>query len=265
MVTIIKFVRTGAYSWELSYSSDKEDPTFYIYLDGVLIAETQQTSYTIALNLDESSVVEVLDDSDIQPMQVFPGKTRLGWFFVEGTDYYRVDEKIDEVWTERKKMPENNGYLQWQSRFLEDGQIHHFRVVPIGVNGNEGTAKEFAVLMVRRPDVPGVNYAYEQVSKQVVIYETDEPPDMCFATTTGTPNIEGNYFYTGIYNNEKYYRIEGGSYFIWSDGDNWIISSALGNKEGPYYARPSVSPMEGIYAAHNGATGTATVTLGSYL
>lgn len=132
------------YSWRLKYSSDLEDPIFYIYLDGVIIAETPQTQYDIAINMNESSVIEVLDDPDTQPMQIFPGKVRLGWFFVEGTDYYRIDEYIGSEWVERYRMPENNGYLSWQSRFLEDNQTHIFRITPVGTNGNEGTAKQFA-------------------------------------------------------------------------------------------------------------------------
>lgn len=177
MVTIESLTRIGLYSWLLKYSSDLEDPWFYIYLDGVLIAETQQTAYNIAISMDEGSVIEVLDDPDIQPMQIFPGKVRLGWFFVAGTDYYRIDEYIGSAWVARYRMPENNGYLSWRSRFLEDGQTHIFRVVPVGTNGNEGTARQFAVLMCRRPDVPDVDYSYNEGTGKVVIFDNDSPPN----------------------------------------------------------------------------------------
>ena len=169
MVTIESLTKIGMYSWRLKYSSDLEDPIFYIYLDGVIIAETPQTQYDIAINMNESSVIEVLDDPDTQPMQIFPGKVRLGWFFVEGTDYYRIDEYIGSEWVERYRMPENNGYLSWQSRFLEDNQTHIFRITPVGTNGNEGTAKQFAVLMCRRPDVPDVTYTYDEEEGDITI------------------------------------------------------------------------------------------------
>jgi hypothetical protein len=51
-------------------------------------------------------------------------------------------------------------YFAWESRFLEDSASHRFRVVPVGQNGNEGTSREFLVLMVRIPDPPEVTYTY---------------------------------------------------------------------------------------------------------
>ena len=51
-------------------------------------------------------------------------------------------------------------YFAWQSRFLEDSASHRFRVVPVGANGNDGTPREFLVLMVRVPDPPAVAYTY---------------------------------------------------------------------------------------------------------
>ena len=176
MVTIESLTKVGRYSWKVVYSSDLPEPVFYIYLDGNLIAETANTEYELAVNMDEGSVIEVLDDADAQPIQIFPGKVRLGWFFAEGTDYYRIDEYVDSAWIERKRMPDNGGYMSWQSRFLEDGQTHIFRITPVGTNGNEGTERQFAVLMCRRPDVPDVGYAYNEGAGKVTIHASDEPP-----------------------------------------------------------------------------------------
>ena len=171
MVTLQTPIRTGLQSMLLEFSSDLQNPTFYIYVDGILVAETQQTQYTLAINAGETVVVEILDDVDTAPMQVFPGKVRLGWFWVDDCDYYRIDEYIDSQWTERKRMPQSNGYLIWESRFLEDGQVHNFRVVPVGTNGNEGQAKEFAVLVVHHPDEPDVDYEYSNATKKITISE----------------------------------------------------------------------------------------------
>src|SRR4030043_411723 len=101
MVKIESLTKMGLYSWKVKYSSDLEDPTFRIFLDGALIAETQATEHIIAVIIDEGSVIEILDDPVAQPMQIFPGRVRLGWFFVEGTDYYRIDEYINGEWIER--------------------------------------------------------------------------------------------------------------------------------------------------------------------
>ena len=171
MVTITNQVRTGANSTLITYSSSLSSPTFYIYVDGVLTAQTTQTEYTIAVNPGETIVVEILDDAAAQAMQIFPGKARLGWFFVEDTNYYRIDEYIEDEWVERRKMPENNGYMEFESRFLEDGQSHQFRIVPVGTNGNEGTAREFSVLTVRTPDTPDVDYTYSSITNKITISE----------------------------------------------------------------------------------------------
>lgn len=188
MVTIQSLTKIGLYSWLLKYSSNLESPWFYIYLGGCLIAETPQNQYNIAINMDESSVIEVLDDPDAQPMQIFPGKVRLGWFWAAGTNYYRIDEYIDSNWIERYRMPENNGYLSWQSRFLEDGQTHIFRVVPVGTNGNEGTARQFAVLMCRRPDVPDVGFGYNEGAGDILIFDNESPEQIIYNCKDNAPD-----------------------------------------------------------------------------
>ena len=173
MVTIESLERTGKTSWLLKFSSDQQDPIFYIYLDGVLVAQTSQTQYELVVNPDEYYVIEVLDDANAQPMQIFPGKTRLSWFGsdIDNTKYYRIDEYISSQWVERKRMPEKEGYIEWESRFLEDGTTHQFRVTPVATDGNEGTARQFNVLMVRHPDVPDVGYGYDSTDKQIEITE----------------------------------------------------------------------------------------------
>jgi len=171
-VTIEKPIRIGPRAALLKYSSDLGGaPTFYIYVDGILVAQTTATEFTLAVNPDETYVVEILDDADAEPMQRFPGKARLGWFFVEGVDYYRVDEYIGDAWVERIRMPDNDGYMKWESRFLEDGQIHLFRITPVGTDDNEGTAKEFSVLIVRRPDSPDVNFSHSTETQKLTITE----------------------------------------------------------------------------------------------
>jgi hypothetical protein len=171
MVTIEQPVRKGTTSWLLRFSSDLPNPTFYIYLNGIIVAQTQLTEFTVGVNLNENYVIEILDDSDAEPLQIFPGKVRLGWFFVSNTEYYRVDEYVGGVWTRRKKIRENDGYMQFESRFLEDGQTHLFRLVPVGTNGNDGTAREFSVLCVRYPDEPDVDYEYSNTTHYLSITE----------------------------------------------------------------------------------------------
>lgn len=247
MVTITSLTQTGLHNWKLKYSSDLEDPVFYIHIDGNLIATTDKTEYDIAINIDEATVIEVLDDPDDQPMQIFPGKLRLGWFFVEGTDHYRVDEYIGSEWVERYEMPENGGYMSWRSRFLEDGQTHLFKVTPIGTDGNEGTAKQFAVLMCRRPDVPDVSYGGYAKKKTV--------------TGTLAPDATGSYVETGTHNGKPYYRREDGSWFIWYEVIVWNITDTLGQYSSAMWDKDAPD-INGDYYPVGTASGTATVSAG---
>jgi len=171
MVTLQAPVRIGSKSWQINFSSGLSDPRFYIYVDGELVAETKQTSYVIAREPGTSFMVEVLDSSSDLPLQVFPGNLRLCWYKVENAEEYRVDEYVGAAWVSRKRYRGTNGYLQFESRFLEDGQNHTFRIVPIGADGNEGTAKQFQILMVRHPDVPDVGYEYHKATNKVDITE----------------------------------------------------------------------------------------------
>ena len=170
-VTINKPIRSGQNKWTLKYSSDELDPVFYIYINGLLVAQTNQTDYDVPANVGENIIVEIFDDANAIPTEVFAGKIRLGWFSVEDTEYYRIDEYIDDAWVEVKRYPENNAYLLFESRFLEDCQVHQFRVTPVGSNGNEGDPKTFSVLVVRHPDTPEVSYEYSSGTAKVTITE----------------------------------------------------------------------------------------------
>ncbi len=170
MVTIQPPERIGNKTVLFRYSSDLGGtPTFYIYLDGIRIAETKLTQYEIAIGINENSIVEILDDSDTQPQPVYPGRVRLGWFFVEDAQYYLIEEYVGAAWVPRRKVPDAGGYHAWMSRFLEDCQTHQFRITPVGIDGNEGTAKTFTILMVRHPDVPDVAYSYSNSTNKVTV------------------------------------------------------------------------------------------------
>ena len=169
MVTIQSLKQVGINALLVEYSSDLPTPTFYIYIDGILVTQTNQTEYMLLVSSTDNIIIEILDTAAAVPTEVFPGRIRLGWFWSDNTDYYRIDEYIASVWTERVKIKDNTGYMDWQSRFLEDEQSHQFRLVPIGTNGNEGVAKEVTILMIRHPDTPDVSYAYSDSTNKVTI------------------------------------------------------------------------------------------------
>lgn len=158
------------YSWLVSWSSDLEDPTFYIYQDGLLINTTEQTEQVFTVEKGESLVVEVLDDPDAVPITAFPGRLTICWYASADTDHYRIEEYIDSAWKLRAKIKDlGEGYFKWKTRFLEDSQTHEFRILPVGINGNQGTAKEFSCLMVRHPSEKDVGYLYSNDTHKVTV------------------------------------------------------------------------------------------------
>lgn len=131
---------------------------FRWYRDGALIHGPSDLSYMeFTLEAGESLLIEILDDADLEPATGFPGRIRLGWTPADSTTKeYRVEENVATVWTERRRLQHqaNVGWYRFESRFLEDVTTHQFRVIAVGINGNETTLFTKSVLMVRHPDAP---------------------------------------------------------------------------------------------------------------
>jgi len=158
------------YTVRFSWTSNLDDPTFWVYRNGVLATVTKATSVTWSVDPAEELVVEVLDDANAKPARSFPGRFTLHWQGTAGVDHYRIEESVSGVWTTRGRVADiGQNYFRWVSRWLEDETTHQFRIIPVGTNKNEGTPKTFSALMVRNPDVPDVNWSYDAGTKKVTI------------------------------------------------------------------------------------------------
>jgi len=250
MVTITDIITTGIFSTLIKYSSDLETPTFYIYLDGNLIDQTAQTEYKLSVNLDESSIIEILDDPEEKPIEIFPNKIKLNFFCSQETSYYKIDEYIESEWLTRQKIKDNSGYMSFESRFLEDCQSHIFRIIPVGTDGNEGESRQFTVLCCRYPDVPAVDYEYEKIEYYKVTGEL-------------TPDSSGNYFYAGQKNGKPYYRRDDGAFFLWWNivGISWWVINTNLDVFYPWWTKQDDQHIiTGSYNPYGGYTGIATVS-----
>ena len=156
----------GLTSWSIRFASDQPPPVSlrlfrdglevdsFVSLDG--LGETQQS-----VALGEGMDLEILDRDCEVPRAAFPGRFTLYWPWPagQGSQLFRVDELLD-VWTERGTIPDyGQGHFQFATRWLEHGQPHQFRVVPVFPGGLEAAAIPFAALMARRPDAPNVTFA----------------------------------------------------------------------------------------------------------
>lgn len=170
MVTFAEPVQTGLYTWLLAWTSDQVSPTFRVYRDGVLLSEQTAAEYELSVTGGEVPVIEVLDDASANPQSSFPNGLTLGWRTDPESATYRVDRWTGADWLEVDTLAASDGGWQsYSTGVLADGATHLWRVVPIDSAGNSGTPLEFSALMVRHPDPPDVDYAYESVGRTVTV------------------------------------------------------------------------------------------------
>ena len=199
-VTINQPQQIGFRSWLVSWSSDRDNPVFYIYQDGKVIDVTTMTQKVFSVDEGESLNIEIIDgradavnlrcddDPDLHcdddpylrcdgsyalfKITTYPGRLTLHWYASTDTLYYKIEEYVSAEWIERAQVYDlGEGYFSWKTRPLEDSEIHQFKITPIGENNNEGTPKTFSCVMVRNPDEPDVGYSYGDDTKKVTISE----------------------------------------------------------------------------------------------
>lgn len=152
-VTIVSSVAISETVFDVTYSSDLGGtPTFWIYQDGVFVTQTTETVWRFTTQPGVTLNIEILDTS-ASPGTVLSGIATITWPGDSTAKHYRVDELVSGTWTLRQIVQEiNKGSYSWKSRYLEDEETHQFRVIAVGQNDEQASARAFSVLIVRRPD-----------------------------------------------------------------------------------------------------------------
>lgn len=172
-VTITSRTRYDANTWRIDWSSDLGGtPTFYIYRNGILVEQTTRTWAQIYVEGGASIDIEVLDTT-AAPQAGYPDRAELIWEHVTDALKYKVEEYVDSIWTERQTLLATGAtYYFWESRRLEDATTHQFRVTALGAGDVAGTTHTFIIEMVRRPNLLGVNYTYDDVLGKITVAAT---------------------------------------------------------------------------------------------
>jgi len=169
-VTINSPVKIGRNRWKLSWSSDLPTPTYYVWKNGTLVATTTYTEMDFSADGNSELFVDVFDSATDAPALGVNGRVTLGWQPVSGATSYRIEEKVSGVWTARMTITsDGRPWYSYQSRFLEDVTTHEFRVYAVSAAGNDSTAVELDVLMVRCPDAPKVTGTYSATTDKLTI------------------------------------------------------------------------------------------------
>lgn len=169
-VTLVSSQQVDANVWRLEWSSDLESPTFYLYASGTLIAITTATVHYAVVQPGTYLLFEVFDDESETPAEQWPDGAVLSWASLPNVAHYRIDQYVDEEWVEVGRVyPNPRGDCRYQSAPLADSTEHRFRCVAVAPNGRESAAREWTILMVRRPDVPALSYTYDDETTTVTI------------------------------------------------------------------------------------------------
>ena len=170
MITDLSSAFLGRNTYRLTWASTLTDPTYYLYRDGVLVGQTATAAWVVTLGVGETPVFEVFDDAADEPTAAYPQYVSLGWYAAAGAASYRIEQKIGDNWTRRASVADQGqGYFLWRSGPLADDTTHLFRIIPVGSNGNDGTATAFSVLMVRIPDPPAPTVAYSAATGKLTV------------------------------------------------------------------------------------------------
>lgn len=155
MVTIDDYIQTGPTQFEFIYSSDLDDPTFYIYVDGAFVTETKETTWTVTAPLNSQFQFDVLDVETDTPEEHFPSKFTLRWDGTPDSTSYRVDQYVTDQWVAKHvAIADDTRVYHYKTDTLDDSTTYQFRVVPLDSIGRDGTVTEFEAEMCRYPDEP---------------------------------------------------------------------------------------------------------------
>lgn len=106
-------------------------------------------------DVDEPPPLEVLDASETEDPQTlrYPTYAIIQWRGNPENDHYRIERWVNGAWKRQTRIKETGeGYYQWRSLGLADGETHRFRVIAVDSNGGESNAAEIDFVCCRNPE-----------------------------------------------------------------------------------------------------------------
>lgn len=156
---------------------------YHWYLDGIYMGMSTNGRWTVYLDVDEQAriVCQDTNDADYDPIanatDGYPARRTLEWYKSVDTDvsHYRVEQNEDAGgWTELGTVAHEA--TRWQytylTRRLTDLASYQWRVIPVDLAGNDGTALTIATeKVVRTPDAPNYTVTYDDVTDEMTFAE----------------------------------------------------------------------------------------------
>jgi len=178
-ITSYASTRVGGMT-EITVASDLSGTIYYHwYQDGVYLGVTALPRMSFFLDAGEQADVVCQDtlDADYDPLDAapdgWPARRAVWWLRSVDADVasYRVEQCVDAGDCTTIDTIDRDGEA-WEyailSDRLEDLATHEWRVIPIDVAGNDGTALELdSEIVVRRPDAPDFTVEYSAGTNRV--------------------------------------------------------------------------------------------------
>lgn len=162
-ITSIKRLQDEDGTTVVTWQSDKTDPTFTVYVGGVVRATgVRENVFTITPRPGEFLNVDVTDDGDV-PRDAVEPSVSIEFDEVAGADHYRIEELVSGDWILRETIKAGSESPTARARLtraLADAVLTDFRVITVAPDGNLSAATALAVTIDRNPDWEGVAVAY---------------------------------------------------------------------------------------------------------
>ena len=143
-VTITNRVQLSPATWIITYESDLGGtPTFYVWVNGAFVDETEETTVTVNVSPGRYTQIDIFDDSGDSPGNVFPDSITLQWLSRGGVVEWKVYEiDITAAETLIRTMVDNGGVMKLEYP-VNDGDWNEFRIDGFGPGGEESTSRQF--------------------------------------------------------------------------------------------------------------------------
>jgi len=145
--------------WRVSWTGSAD--LYYVYVDGVRAGTTSVLWFDVTVAPGASPIIDVFDSAAAVPEPVYPDGVTLAWYSA-GDDVatYRIEKYVGTDWIVQASAGPA-WYQTWKSGRIADDTTHTYRIVPVGINGNDGPAVQFVALVVHHPDAPQVDMTYD--------------------------------------------------------------------------------------------------------
>jgi len=171
MVTELPPLYLGERTFQLRFSSDLPDPTFYIWRGGQFLGSTKRGTWNLIVDEGDRADVDVLDVPGA-PSYAVPFKGSIWWQGDPRTAVYSVQQYVGAAWVEVANVLERGETVyKWETPFLENYQTHEFRIIATDPAGNESEALALSLFVVRRPEFTPWTYTYDSGTGRITVYE----------------------------------------------------------------------------------------------